>query len=148
METINGCTVFAPSEDAAYLRFGSSEIGGAYIAEILGSRAGEPGPPLHLHPNTDEAFYVGAGEATFLLGDTELPVTAGVSCSFPAASLIRSGTLATVWPVAFSSSRRATPSTNSSRLTPDSSDGYLTRGRESPQKADFRSVTGRANGHI
>jgi mannose-6-phosphate isomerase-like protein (cupin superfamily) len=38
---------------------------------------GEAGPPLHLHPHTDEAFYVADGDATFLLGDREVPVTAG-----------------------------------------------------------------------
>jgi mannose-6-phosphate isomerase-like protein (cupin superfamily) len=34
-------------------------------------------PPLHLQPNTDEAFYVADGDAAFRLGDREVPVTAG-----------------------------------------------------------------------
>ena len=38
---------------------------------------GQSGPPLHTHPNTDETFYVADGEATFQLGDREVPATAG-----------------------------------------------------------------------
>jgi mannose-6-phosphate isomerase-like protein (cupin superfamily) len=38
---------------------------------------GHPAPPLHVHPHTDEAFYVADGDATFQLGDREVPVTAG-----------------------------------------------------------------------
>jgi mannose-6-phosphate isomerase-like protein (cupin superfamily) len=52
---------------------------------------GEPPPPLHLHPHTDEAFYVGDGDATFLLGDREVPVTAGGLVFVP------QGTAHTVW---------------------------------------------------
>jgi mannose-6-phosphate isomerase-like protein (cupin superfamily) len=77
METISGCTVIAPTEGPGYLRFDLAELAGAYVVEVLAVPAGDPAPPLHLHPNTDEAFYVGAGEATFLLGDRELSVTAG-----------------------------------------------------------------------
>ena len=77
METINGCTVIAPSEGPGYLRFGPAEMDGAHVVEILAVPPGEPGPPLHLHPNTDEAFFVAEGEATFLLGDRELPLTSG-----------------------------------------------------------------------
>jgi uncharacterized cupin superfamily protein len=77
METINGCTVVTPGDDAGFLRVGPAEMGGAYVAEIAAVPPGEPGPPLHLHPNTDEAFYIAEGEATFLLGDRELAVTRG-----------------------------------------------------------------------
>jgi mannose-6-phosphate isomerase-like protein (cupin superfamily) len=77
VETINGCTVIAPGDGPGYLRFGPAEMGEAYVAEILAVPAGEPGPPLHLHPTTDEAFYVAEGEATFLLGDHELSLTSG-----------------------------------------------------------------------
>ena len=77
METINGCTVIAPGDGPGYLRFGPAEMGDSYVAEILAVPPGEPGPPLHLHPNTDEAFYVAEGEATFLLGDHELSLTSG-----------------------------------------------------------------------
>jgi len=77
METINGCTVIAASEGPEYLRFGPAEMDGTHVVEILAVPPGEPGPPLHLHPNTDEAFFVAEGEATFLLGDRELPLTSG-----------------------------------------------------------------------
>jgi mannose-6-phosphate isomerase-like protein (cupin superfamily) len=77
METINGCTVIAPSDGPGYLRFGPAEMGGAHVIEIMAVPPGEDGPPLHLHPNTDEAFFVAEGEATFLLGDRELRLTSG-----------------------------------------------------------------------
>ena len=57
--------------------FGPGDTGGAYVAIIGIFPPGEPAPPFHTHPNTDEAFYVAEGEATFLLGDRELTVTAG-----------------------------------------------------------------------
>ena len=77
MEVINGCTVIEPGDDPGFLRLGPAAMDGAYVAEIATVRQGEPGPPLHLHPNTDEAFYLAEGTATFLLGDQELPLTSG-----------------------------------------------------------------------
>jgi quercetin dioxygenase-like cupin family protein len=35
------------------------------------------GPPLHLHHNEDETFYVLDGEVTFLVGDERIDVAAG-----------------------------------------------------------------------
>src|SRR5438093_7606664 len=35
------------------------------------------GPPLHVHPDFDETFYVLAGELTFQLGDRRLTAAAG-----------------------------------------------------------------------
>jgi mannose-6-phosphate isomerase-like protein (cupin superfamily) len=46
------------------------------VAEIGVFPPGE-GPPVHLHPNTDETFYVADGEATFTLGDREVSLTSG-----------------------------------------------------------------------
>jgi len=77
MEVINGCTLIAPNSDPGFLRFGPAEMDGAYVAEIAAVPPGEPGPPLHLHPNTDEVFYIAEGEATFLLGDQELSLSSG-----------------------------------------------------------------------
>ena len=77
MEVVNGCTVVPPSEAPEPVRFGPTETQRAYVIMIGSFPLGEPGPPLHLHPHTDEAFYVGDGDATFLLGDREVPVTAG-----------------------------------------------------------------------
>ena len=48
-------------------------------------------PPLHLHPDTDEAFYVAEGDVTFLLGDREVAVTTGGLVFVPR------GTAHTVW---------------------------------------------------
>ena len=35
------------------------------------------GPPLHLHHNEDETFYVLEGEVTFLVGDERIDLAAG-----------------------------------------------------------------------
>jgi mannose-6-phosphate isomerase-like protein (cupin superfamily) len=66
-------------------------MGGAYVAVVGVFPPGQPAPPLHLHPDTDEAFYVAEGDATFLLGDREVPVTTGCLVFVPR------GTAHTVW---------------------------------------------------
>jgi mannose-6-phosphate isomerase-like protein (cupin superfamily) len=76
METINGCTVIPPSEGEP-VSFGPDEMDGAYRVLAGTIRAGQPAPPFHVHPHTDEAFYIAAGEAKFLLGDREVRVAAG-----------------------------------------------------------------------
>jgi mannose-6-phosphate isomerase-like protein (cupin superfamily) len=53
------------------------ETEGTYVVEMLAVPPGDPAPPLHLHPNTDESFFVASGEATFLLGDREVSLTSG-----------------------------------------------------------------------
>jgi len=77
METINGCTVITPSAGAEPVGFGADETGGAYRILVGAIPPGQPAPPFHVHPHTDEAFHVSGGEATFLLGDREIRVTAG-----------------------------------------------------------------------
>jgi mannose-6-phosphate isomerase-like protein (cupin superfamily) len=77
VETTNGCTVITPSEGAEPVSFGPSEMADAYRILTGELAAGQPAPPFHLHPHTDEAFYVADGEATFLLGDREVRVTTG-----------------------------------------------------------------------
>jgi len=78
METLNGCTVIGPSDDAGATRFGPAGAEGAYVVEVgVFLAGGEPGPPVHSHPTTDEAFYIASGQATFLLGDREVPVRPG-----------------------------------------------------------------------
>ena len=77
METVNGCTVIATSEGPEPVSFGPSEMDGAYRVLAGELAAGQPAPPFHLHPHTDEAFYVASGEAAFLLGDREVRVGAG-----------------------------------------------------------------------
>ena len=77
METINGCTVIPPSEAPGPVSFGQTETDGAYRVLAGTIPPDQPAPPFHVHPHTDEAFYIAGGEATFLLGDREARVTAG-----------------------------------------------------------------------
>lgn len=91
METINECSVVTPGDGLEFVRVGPAEMDGAYVVEIMAVPPGEPGPPLHLHPNTDEAFYVAQGEATFQLGDRQLSLTSGGFVFVPR------GTAHTVW---------------------------------------------------
>jgi oxalate decarboxylase/phosphoglucose isomerase-like protein (cupin superfamily) len=77
METINGCTVVSPSDAPEPMYFGPAETQGAYVVIVGAFPPGQTAPPLHVHPHTDEAFYIGDGNATFLLGDREVPATAG-----------------------------------------------------------------------
>jgi mannose-6-phosphate isomerase-like protein (cupin superfamily) len=71
MEEIAGCTAYSPAETAEGMNWGAEATGGAYQCLLGAGPPGAPGPPVHIHPTTDEAFYVGAGEATFRLGDEE-----------------------------------------------------------------------------
>src|SRR5215208_4288131 len=77
METINACIVVPPSQAPEPVHFGPAETQDAYAVMVGTFPPGQPAPPLHLHPHTDEAFYVADGDATFLLGDREVHVTAG-----------------------------------------------------------------------
>jgi mannose-6-phosphate isomerase-like protein (cupin superfamily) len=120
METVNGCTVIGPSDGAEPTRFGPTEAEGAYLAMVGMFPPGEPGPPPHIHPNTDEAFYLASGEATFLLGDREVQMRSG------SLVLVPKGVVHTVWnsgtdPVhGLISSHQATANTSSSRPRPSS----------------------------
>lgn len=91
METISGCTVLLPSEAPGPESFGPDATEGAYTLLVGSFPAGEPAPPLHVHPHTEEAFYVADGQATFQLGDREVEVTAGSLVFVPR------GTSHTVW---------------------------------------------------
>lgn len=77
MQTVNGCTVIPPTEDAEPSALDPTKTEGAYLALVGGFPPGEPAPPPHIHPTTDELFYVASGDATFLLGDREVSMTAG-----------------------------------------------------------------------
>jgi quercetin dioxygenase-like cupin family protein len=76
MESVNGCTVIQQASIEGILTFGPEETAGAYSV-MVGDGPPGPGPTLHEHPTTDEAFYVAAGEATFQLGDEQIVVPAG-----------------------------------------------------------------------
>jgi mannose-6-phosphate isomerase-like protein (cupin superfamily) len=85
METINGCTVIRSSELSEPITFGPAETGGSYVVEVGMFPPGTALPP-HIHPNTDEAFYVGHGEATFQFGDRELQLGPGAFVFVPRAT--------------------------------------------------------------
>jgi quercetin dioxygenase-like cupin family protein len=91
METVDGCTVIAAQDSTEPTQFGPAEVTGAYVAIVGVFPPGQPAPPLHLHPDTDEAFYVADGDATFQLGGREIPVTSGGLVFVPR------GTAHTVW---------------------------------------------------
>jgi mannose-6-phosphate isomerase-like protein (cupin superfamily) len=91
VETINGCTVIPPVETPDPIPFGPDQTQAAYVVLSGIFPPGEPGPPPHLHPHTDEAFFLSEGEATFLLGDHEVEVSAGALVFVPR------GTVHTVW---------------------------------------------------
>ena len=77
METISGCTVIQPASIDGVLTLGPEETGGAYSVMVGEGPAGAPGPALHEHPTTDEAFYVADGEASFQLGEETVLVPSG-----------------------------------------------------------------------
>src|SRR4051794_1035988 len=76
METIKGCSVIRAADVDGILTFGPEQTAGAYMV-MVGEGPPGPGPALHEHPTTDEAFYVAAGEAVFQLEDEEISVSAG-----------------------------------------------------------------------
>jgi cupin domain len=110
METINGCTVVPPSEAPEPVSFGPAETQRPYVLIAGAFPPGQQPPPLHVRPHTDEAFYIADGEATFQLGDREVPATAGCRVSCPERCPTPSGTRATDRCAGSSSSRPATRS--------------------------------------
>ena len=77
METVKGCTVIQQGSIEGILTFGPEETAGSYSVMVGEGPGGVPGPALHEHPTTDEAFYVAEGEALFQLGDEEILVPSG-----------------------------------------------------------------------
>ena len=84
MEKVGDATVIAPDPAGAageavrgLVVFGPGENAGAYVAWVGAMAAGDQGPPLHVHPDTDEGFYIAEGELTFLLGGREVAAGAG-----------------------------------------------------------------------
>ncbi len=71
-EVVRGPVVLGPAQDNA-----------ANVVWIGAMPAGNAGAPLHLHPHTDEGFYVAKAELTFSLGDREAVVRAGTFVFVP-----------------------------------------------------------------
>ena len=67
METICGAT-FSFDHDGPPDMLENDLTGGAYRVMVGRAPAGE-GPPLHVHPHTDEGFYCAEGEMQFLFPD-------------------------------------------------------------------------------
>jgi len=70
METICGTTFLFDHGGEPDL-IGNDLTGGAYRVMVGRAPAGE-GPPMHIHPHTDEGFYVGEGQMTFVFRDREV----------------------------------------------------------------------------
>ena len=82
-----GTTLWGPGDLYRFLVTGE-ETGGAYFAmEALVPPGG--GPPLHIHRNEDETFYVVEGECDFQLGDDTLTAGAGDFVNVPRGSVHR-----------------------------------------------------------
>ena len=90
METINGATVVFPDPGGAAAEaargpavFGPEQGNPSYLAWIWAAPPDEVGPPVHVHPDTDEGFYVAEGELTFILGDREVVAGPGTFVFVP-----------------------------------------------------------------
>ena len=84
MDHINGITVILPDPGGAEgevvrgpVMLDAQMTNGAYTGMVGAMAAGDPGPPLHYHPHTDETFYVAEGELTFQVGDRQVVAPAG-----------------------------------------------------------------------
>ncbi len=90
METVGDATVIPPDPGGAggeaapgAVVFGPDQTGGAYVAWVGAMPAGAEGPSLHIHPHTDEGFYVAEGELTFTFGDREVAAGPGAFVFVP-----------------------------------------------------------------
>jgi mannose-6-phosphate isomerase-like protein (cupin superfamily) len=86
-DVVNGCSVFAAGDAEGLLTIEGAETGGAFSAIMGDIPAGMPAPPMHVHPNTDEAFFVAEGEAAFKLGDREVSAGPGSLVFVPRATV-------------------------------------------------------------
>jgi quercetin dioxygenase-like cupin family protein len=50
------------------IMLGPEHTANGYLAMVGSVPLGDPGPPLHRHPYTDEGFYIAEGEMTFEIG--------------------------------------------------------------------------------
>lgn len=55
----------------------SAETNGKYFLSKTTVPAGEAGPPLHVHQNEDEGFYILSGELTFTINNQEVNLKKG-----------------------------------------------------------------------
>ena len=64
------------------VKAGGAETGSAF-AQIETDDPRGGAPPMHVHHNEDETFYVLEGEVTVLVGDEQLDLSAGDFCFAP-----------------------------------------------------------------
>jgi quercetin dioxygenase-like cupin family protein len=90
METVNGATVILPEVGGAVAEaargpvvLGPSQTQEAYVVMVGAMPVGDAGPPLHIHPHTDEGFYIAEGEMTFQLDGREVVAGAGAFIFVP-----------------------------------------------------------------
>jgi len=108
MQTICGATfVFDHGGEPDLI--GNELTNGAYRVLVGRAPPGE-GPPMHIHPHTDEGFYIGEGEMTFVFPDRE--VVAGPAPSFSCRGASNTPRTSQGRCAACSSARQATPSTS------------------------------------
>src|SRR5215217_4354080 len=81
MEEIWGATFIVDHEGQPDL-IGNELTGGSYRVLIGRVPVGE-GPPMRTHPHTDEGFYVGDGEITFVFPDREVVAGPGTFVFIP-----------------------------------------------------------------
>lgn len=81
MEKISGATFVFDQEGEPDL-LGTDLIGRSYRVLVGRAPVGE-GPPMHIHPETDEGFYVGEGELTFVFPDREVVAGPGAFVFVP-----------------------------------------------------------------
>ncbi len=70
MEELSGAVFFFDRDGPPDL-IGNELTGGSYRVMVGRAAAGE-GPPMHVHPHTDEGFYIGDGEMRFVFPDREV----------------------------------------------------------------------------
>jgi mannose-6-phosphate isomerase-like protein (cupin superfamily) len=70
METISGAT-FAFFQDGAPDLIENDLTRGSYRV-MVGQAPVSEGPPMHIHPHTDEGFYIADGEMVFVFPDREV----------------------------------------------------------------------------
>ena len=81
-----GKTVTVLGDRYTYKAVGE-QTGGAYGLVETAAPAGSSGPPPHVHPGEDEAFFVLEGEVTVLIGDRTLTASAGSFAFVPRGTL-------------------------------------------------------------
>src|SRR5919109_3995798 len=81
MESICGATFFFDQEGEPDL-IGNELTSGAYRVLVGRAPVGE-GPPMHIHPHTDEGFYVPDGELTFVFPHRQVVASPGTFVFVP-----------------------------------------------------------------